>query len=125
MLHVDRVFEGLASGGAIARGEEVAAAKFFGSYADNFGDLVHVPLEREDALGRSEAPESSVRRDVGGDGFGADDEVRPVVRAGRMDGAARENYGRERHIGAPIDGEVDFAGEQLAVLADCGAMTRT
>ncbi len=122
MLHVDRVFEELAGGCAVAGGEEVAAAQLFRGEADDLGDLVHVAFEREDALRSAEAAEGSVGRDVGGDGFGADGEVGPVIRAGRVDGAAGEDDGRERHVGAAVDGEVDLAGEEFAVFADGGAM---
>ena len=51
-------------------------------------------------------------------------EVRPVVRAGRVDGGAREDDGRERGVGAAVDGDVDLAGEEFAVSGDGGAMAR-
>ncbi len=116
------VGEELAGGGAVAGGEEVAAAEFFGGEADDFGDLVHVALEGEDALRGAEAAEGSVGRDVGGHGFGADGEVRPVVGAGGVDGSAREDDGGEGGVGSAVDGEVDFAGEEFAVFADGGAV---
>ena len=72
VLHVDGFGEELAGGGAVAGGEEVAAAQFFGREADDAGDLVHVALEREEGLRRAEAAEGAVRRDVGGHGLGAD-----------------------------------------------------
>ncbi len=122
MLHVDRVFEDLARGGAAAGGEEVAAAEFFRREADDFGDLVHVAFEGEDALRSAEAAEGSVGRDVGGHGFGADGEVGPVIWAGGVDGSAGEDDRGECHVGAPVDGEIDFAGEEFAFFADCGAM---
>ena len=124
VLHVDGVVEELAGGGAVAGGEEVAAAELFRGEADDFGDLVHVALEGEDALRSAEAAEGSVGRDVGGDGFGADGQVGPVVGAGGVDGAAGEDDGGEGHVGAAVDGEVDFSGEEFAVFADGGAMAR-
>ena len=75
VLHVDWIGEELAGGGAVAGGEEVAAAEFFGREAYDFGDLVHVAFEGEDALRGAEAAEGSVGRDVGGHGFGADGDV--------------------------------------------------
>ena len=42
-------------------------------------------------------------------------EVRPVVGAGGVDGGAGEDDGREGGVGAAVDGEVDLAGEELAV----------
>ena len=122
VLHVDWVAEELAGGGAVAGGEEVAAAEFFGGEADDFGDLVHVAFEGEDALRGAEAAEGSVGRDVGGHGFGADGEVGPVVGAGGVDGAAGEDDGGEGDVGAAVDGEVDLAGEEFAVFRDGGAM---
>ena len=116
MLHVDRVFEELAGCGAVAGGEEVAAAELFGGEADDFGDLVHVALEGEDALRRAEAAEGSVGRDVGGHRFGADGHVGPVVGAGSVDGAAGEDDGGEGGVGSAVDGEVDLSGEEFAVL---------
>ena len=50
MLHVYWIAEELAGGGAVAGGEEVAAAELFGSESHDFRDLVHVAFEREDAL---------------------------------------------------------------------------
>ena len=117
VLHVDGVGEELAGGGAVAGGEEVAAAEFFGGEADDVGDLVHVAFEGEDGLRGAEAAEGSVGRDVGGHGLGADGEVRPVVGAGGVDGAAGEDDGGEGGVGSAVDGEVDLAGEELAVLA--------
>ncbi len=122
VLHVDRVGEELAGGGAVAGGEEVAAAELFGGEADDFGDLVHVALEGEDALRGAESAEGSVGRDVGGHGFGADGEVGPVIGAGGVDGAAREDYGGERGVGSAVDGEVDLSGEEFAVLRYGGAV---
>ena len=96
MLHVDRVGEKLAGGGAVAGGEEVAAAEFFGGEADDAGDLVHVAFESEERLRRAESAKGSVGRDVGGHGSGADGDVRPAVGAGGMDG------GRERTTGESV-----------------------
>src|ERR1700733_1381959 len=110
VLHVDRVGEELASRSAIAGGEEVPAAEFFGGEANGFCDLVHVAFEGEDALRGAEATEGSVRRDVGGHRFSADCQVRPVVGAGSVDGAAREDYRGEGGVGSSVDGEVDLPG---------------
>ncbi len=122
VLHVDGVVEELAGGGAVAGGEEVAAAEFFGGEADDFGDLVHVAFEGEDALRGAESAEGSVRRDVGCHRFGADGHIGPVVGAGSVDGASGEDYWRERGVGSAVDGEVDLSGEEFAVFADCGAV---
>ena len=78
VLHVDGVVEELARGGAAASAEKVAAAELFWCEADDFGDLVHVALEGEDALRCAEAAEGSVGRDVGCHCFGADGQIRPV-----------------------------------------------
>jgi hypothetical protein len=99
----------------IAGGEEVAAAKLFRREADDFGDLVHVAFQREEACGCAEAAKGSVGRDVGGHRLGADGEVRPVVGAGRVDGGAGEDDGRERDVGAAVDDDLDLAGEEFAV----------
>ena len=121
-LHVYGVGEELACGRAVAGGEEVAAAELFWGEAYNFGDLVHVALEGEDALRGAEAAEGSVGRDVGGHRFGADGEVRPVVGAGGVDRSAGEDDGGEGCVGPAVDGEVDLAGEEFAVFADGGAV---
>ena len=121
-MHVDGVAEELAGGGAVAGGEEVSAAELFGGEADGVGDLVHVALEGEDALRGAEAAEGSVGRDVGGHGFGADGEVRPMVGAGGVDGGAGEDDGGEGGVGSAVEGDFDFAGEEFAVFADGGAV---
>jgi len=100
----------------VAGGEEVAAAEFFGGEADDFGDLVHVAFEGEDALRRAEASEGSVRRNICCHRFGADGEVGPVVGAGGVDGARERTTGDRVGIGSAVDGEVDLAGEEFAVL---------
>src|ERR1700677_1915589 len=100
MLHVDWVVEKLAGGGAVAGGEEVAAAQLLGSEADDLGDFVHVAFEREDALRSAEAAEGAVGRNVSGHRFGADRHVGPVVGAGGVDCAAREDYGGEGGTGS-------------------------
>ena len=46
----------------------------------------------------------------------------PVVGAGRVDGGAREDDGGESDVGASVEGEVDFSGEDFAVLGDGGAV---
>ena len=122
VLHVDGVGDDLAGGGAVAGGEEVAAAEFFGGDADGFGDFVHVALGAEDGLRCAEAAEGSVGREVGGHGFGADSQRGPVVGAGGVDGAAREDDGGEGDVGSAVEGEVDFAAEDAAVFADGGAV---
>ena len=40
-----------------------------------------------------------------------------------MDGAAREDDGRQGRVGTTVNREVDFAAENLAGLADGGAVT--
>ena len=105
----------------VSGGEEVAAAEFFRREAEGAGDLVHVALEREEGLRRAEAAEGAVGRDVGGHGLGADAEVRPLVGAGGVDGGAGEDDRGERGVGSAVEGDVDGAGEELAVFGDCGA----
>ncbi len=122
MLHVYWVAEELAGRGAVAGGEEVAAAEFFGGEADDLCDLVHVAFEGEDALRGAESAEGPVRGDVGRHGFGADCDVGPVVGAGGVDGAAGEDYRGESGVGSAVDGEVDLSGEELAVLRYGGAV---
>ena len=78
-------------------------------------------FEREERLRRAESAERAVRRGIGGDGFGANADTRPVVRAARVNGAARENDGGEGFVGAAIDGEIDLSTENSAVFADSGA----
>src|ERR1700719_1392677 len=123
MLHVDRVAEELASGGAVAGGEEIAAAELFWGEADDLRDLIHLAFEGEDALRCAESAEGSVGRDVGGHRFGADRDVGPVVGARGVDGAAGEDYRGEGGVGSAVDGEVDLSGEELAVLRYGGAVT--
>ena len=108
----------------VSGGEEVAAAKSFRSEADDAGYFVHVTLKREQRLGRAEAAKGSVGRGIGGHGPGADGDVRPEVRAGSMDGGAREDDRRKRGVGATIEGDVDLAGEDFSVAGDGGAMAR-
>jgi pyrrolidone-carboxylate peptidase len=43
---------------------EVATSKLFRRQTNCMRDFVHVPLEREDALRRAEAPERAVRRNI-------------------------------------------------------------
>ena len=42
-----------------------------------------------------------------------------------MNGAAREDNGRQSLVGAAVNGEIDFAAENFAVFADCSAMARS
>src|SRR5580704_13916240 len=122
MLQIDGVAEELAGRGAVAGGEEVAAAELFGCEADDFCDLVHVALEGEDALRGTESAEGPVGVYVGGHGFGADGDVGPVVGARGVDGAAGEDYGGEGGVGSAVDGEVDLSGQEFAVLRYGGAV---
>ncbi len=91
VLQIDRIVEELAGRGAVAGGEEVATAEFFGGEADDFCDLVHVAFEGEDALRRAEAAEGSVRRNICCHRFCANGDVGPVIGAGGVDGAAGED----------------------------------
>ena len=102
--------------------DEVAAAELLGRQADGGGDLVHVPLEREDALRRAEAAERAVRRDVGGDGAAAHAHVRARVRPRGVDGAARQHDRRQRAVRAAVDREVDVHRDEPPVGRDRGAM---
>ena len=112
------VADELAGGGAVAGGEEVAAAEFFGGEADDAGDLVHVALEWRRWLCGAPKP----RKAPWGGMLVATALARtrrcgPVVGAGGVDGAAREDDGGEGGVGSAVDGEVDFAGEEFAVFA--------
>ena len=74
--------------------QQVAPAEFVGSQADGFRHMVHVPLQREQALRSAEAAEGAVRRSVGGVRFGVDADVGPEIRAAGMDSAARKHSRR-------------------------------
>src|ERR1700678_896357 len=123
MLQVDRVFEELAGCGSVAGGEEVAATEFFGCESDDFGDLVHVAFEGEDALGCAESAEGSVRRNICCHRFCANGNVGPVIRTGGVDGAAGEDDRGEGGVGTAVDGEVDLSGSKFAFLRYGGAVT--
>ena len=79
-------------------------------------------LESTEGLGRAESAKGALGRGVGGDSFGANADAGPVVGATGVNGAAREDYGRESFVGAAGDGEVNFAAEDFAVFGDGGAM---
>ena len=104
--------------------DKIAAAEFFRREAERFGDLVHLPLQREDALGGAEAAEGAVRREVRGHRLAADAHVGAEVRSGGVDGPPRQHHRRERGISAAIDEELDVHGQQLAVTRDRSAMPR-
>ena len=95
--------------------DEIAAAELVGRQPDRGGDLVHVPLEREEALRRAEAAERAVRRHVGRDRASAHAHVGARVRPRRVDRPARQDDRRQRAVGAAVDGEVDVHREQAAV----------
>ena len=122
VLHVDGVGQMLPGCCMVAGREEVAAANLFRGDAQDAGDLVHMALQCKQGLGRAEAAKCPVRRDVGGHGLGMDGEIRPAVGAGRVDGGAGEHDGRQGHVGAAVDDDLDLAGEEFAVLGDGGPM---
>ena len=95
VLHVDGVGEELAGGGAVAGGEEVAAAEFFGGEADDVGDLVHVALEcRRWICGAPKPRKAPWGGRLVAMALARTAECGPVVGAGGVDGAAREDDGR-------------------------------
>ncbi len=121
-VEIDFFADHLAGGGGLAFVKEVAAAELFGREADGGGDLIHLAFERENALRRAEAAEGSVRRRGGSNGSAADADVGTEVRAGGMDGAAREHDGRESAVCAAVDIEIDLDRGEFAIARDAGAM---
>ena len=93
-----------------------------GDEAELRGDLVQVPLEREERLRRTEAAEGAVRGRVGRDGARPDADVVDVVGPGGVDAAAREDDLRQRRVRAAVDDEVDVERDDLARRASrpCG-----
>src|SRR5262249_45066249 len=65
--HVPRLRDRLADGERLSGDDEVPAAEVFRREPDGRRDLVHVALEREEALRRAEASKGAVRRHVGRD----------------------------------------------------------
>ena len=88
-----------------------------GGRPDDFGDAVEMAFEREDALRSAESAEGAVRRHVGGDSAAANSHVGAVIGTCGVNGAAGENDRRKSFVGAAVDGEVDFHGEEFAVAA--------
>ncbi len=75
--------------------------------------------------GAPKSAERAMRRRIGGDGFGANADAGPIVRAAGVNGAARENDGRKSFVGAAVDGEVNFSGENFAVFAHGSTVARS
>ena len=110
--HVDRLADHLADRQRLARTDEIAPAELLGRQADGRGNLVHVPLEREDALRRAEAAKRAVRRQRWSRPRGrararSDKQYGP----GRVDRAARQHDRRQRAVRAAVDHEVDVHGD--------------
>src|ERR1043166_7208431 len=78
----------LTRGRRLAFMEKVSAPELFGRQAQRSGDLIHLPLERENALGRAEAAKGSVRRRGGRDCPAADANVGAGIRPGSVNRAA-------------------------------------
>ena len=121
-IHV--LVDHLARGGRLALAEEISAAKFFRRQIHGARDLIHVALDRENALRRAESAKRAVRRRVGGHGLRADAHVGADVRPRRVNRSAREHHGRKRRVRAAVDHEIDVHGHEFAVARDPGAVPR-
>src|SRR6187402_264220 len=124
-IHIDRIFHDLSRCGGIAGMEKIPATYFLRCNANDRGDLVHVPLQREETLRCTESAESTMRWNVRRHCFCADTEMRPQVRSSRVNRAPRKNDGRERGVGATVDGKFDLSAQQLAVARNRRFMPRS
>src|SRR5215213_5123971 len=88
------------------------------------GDFVHVSLEREDALRRTETSECAVRRNVCSNRAAVNSDVGTEVWTSSVNRSARKHDGRECAISATVDGEVDLHREEFAVFRNRRFMTR-
>ena len=70
VMHHDRFVDHLVGGGRHPLAQQVAPAEFVGRQADRLGHMVHVPLQRKQALRCAEAPEGPMWRRIRRVGFG-------------------------------------------------------
>ena len=109
LVEIDWFADDLFGGRGLSRLKKIPASNFQRRKPDDFRDAIHVPLHGEQALRRAKAAKCPMRRRVGGNGFGADANARPEVGSTGMNRASRQNHGRQRGVGAAIDGEIDFS----------------
>src|SRR5262249_24608611 len=119
MAKVDFFFDNLIGRGGHAGLEKVALANFDGRNADDLSDSVHVAFHGEECLGSAESAKGAVRRRVRGDGLAANGDIGPVVRATRVDRAARENDRRQRGVRSAVHDDVNFAAKNFSVGIYC------
>ncbi len=65
-----------------------------------------------------------MRRGVGGECLTANADAWPVIGTASVNGAAREDNGRQSCVGAAVNREVDLAAQDFTALADGGTMPR-
>src|SRR5258708_24616881 len=87
-IHIDLLANHLIGRRGFAFMNEVAPAKLVRSKAGDFSDFIQMPLERKDALRRSETSKSTVRRHVRRYSLTLDADIRAEVRAGSVDSSA-------------------------------------
>src|SRR5713101_7265361 len=122
--HVHFFVDHLADREGFALPDEVTPPEFIWRQSHRLGNVVEVPFERKDALGRTKSPESAVWRRIRCHGGTADADVGAGVRSGGVNGSAGEHDRRKCQIGASVKDEFDIHGEKLAIARDCGAVAR-
>ena len=84
-------------------------------HAERVGDARDLELGGELGLRRAEAAEGAVGRRVRRHRAAADADVRALVRAARVEDAARQDDRRERAVRAAIHDDLDVLGDEAAV----------
>ncbi len=113
----------LAEGGRVALPVGPALAQLRGRDVQLIGDAGHLQLVGEADLRGAEPAEGAVGRRVGGHDAALDMDVGAVIRAARVEHAAREDDGAERAVRAAVHDDLDVLGDEPSIGRHAGAIT--
>src|SRR5579862_4816091 len=97
-VHIHFFVNHLPDSNRLALLNEIPPPKFVRRESHGFRDAIEMPLQRENALRRSESAERTVRRSVCSDHSTADSHVRTAVRPSGVNRPARKYHRRQSFI---------------------------
>jgi len=123
-VHFHFFVDHLADGKRLAFTNEIAAAQFFRRETDGSGHSIEMPLQSENTLRRAKAAKSSMWRSIGGHDATLNQNVGTGVRAGGVNRASGQYYGRKRFVRPAVECEINLHGQKFPLARDGRAVTR-
>src|SRR5258705_510399 len=101
-----------------------AAAEFSRRETNDGGPSIEMPLQSENTLRRAKAAKSSMWRSIGGHDATLNQNIGAGVRAGGVNRASGQYYGRKRFVRPAVECEINLHRQKFPLARDGRAVTR-